>query len=74
MHHLESKHLRLVNYSCADNQVTGSAKSDSGRGMVQNQVEATDQQIDRLVYELYGLSDEDMAVVEGLAEEAPVLR
>ncbi|MFH1267652.1 MAG: hypothetical protein ABIK89_18205 [Planctomycetota bacterium] len=28
------------------------------------QIEATDRQIDRLVYELYGLSDEEIAIVE----------
>jgi hypothetical protein len=29
------------------------------------QIEATDEAIDALVYELYGLTDEDVAVVEG---------
>ena len=32
--------------------------------MLQRQIEATDRQIDRLVYELYGLSDEEIAIVE----------
>ncbi len=33
--------------------------------MIQRQIVATDRQIDNLVYELYGLSDEEVAVVEG---------
>ncbi|HQD25197.1 MULTISPECIES: hypothetical protein [Methanoculleus] len=28
-------------------------------------IDATDQEIDRLVYELYGLTEEEIAVVEG---------
>ena len=30
----------------------------------QRQIEATDREIDRLVYELYGLSDEEVRIVE----------
>jgi len=33
--------------------------------VLQHQIEATDKQIDALVYELYGLTDEEIAVVEG---------
>ena len=33
--------------------------------VLQRQVEATDRQIDALVYEFYGLTDEEIAVVEG---------
>jgi len=32
--------------------------------LYQRQIEATDRQIDALVYELYGLSEEEMAIVE----------
>jgi len=31
---------------------------------VSRQMEATDREIDRLVYELYGLSDEEVRIVE----------
>jgi len=31
----------------------------------QRQIDATDRQIDRLVYELYGLTDEEIGIVEG---------
>jgi len=33
--------------------------------MLQTQIEATDTQIDMLVYELYGLTDDEIKVVEG---------
>ena len=33
--------------------------------MLQRQIEATDRQIDQLVYELYGLTEEEIAIVEG---------
>jgi hypothetical protein len=32
---------------------------------LQRQIEATDRQIDRLVYGLYGLTAEEIAIVEG---------
>lgn len=32
------------------------------------QIEATDRQIDRLVYELYGLTDEEIGIVEEAGE------
>jgi len=41
------------------------AKVPSEKELLGRQIEATDRQIDRLVYELYGLTDEEIAVVEG---------
>jgi hypothetical protein len=32
---------------------------------LQHPIEATDRQIDRLVYELYGLMEEEIEIVEG---------
>jgi len=32
---------------------------------LQRQIEAVDRQIDALVYELYGLTEEEIAIVEG---------
>jgi len=43
------------------------AKSESEKAVLQNAVTATDQQIDALVYELYGLTDEEIQLVEGNA-------
>ena len=33
--------------------------------LYQRQIQATDRRIDALVYELYGLTEEEIAVVEG---------
>ena len=33
--------------------------------LYQRQIEATDRQIDALVYKLYGLGEEEVAIVEG---------
>jgi hypothetical protein len=35
------------------------------KAMMQQQIEATDKQIDALVYDLYGLTDAEIALVEG---------
>ena len=40
------------------------AKTPHGRTAIQRQIEATDQQIDRLVYELYELTDDEIRLVE----------
>jgi len=41
------------------------ATSESQKATLQNAVTSTDQQIDQLVYELYGLTKEEIALVEG---------
>ena len=41
------------------------ATADSEKAMLQNAVTATDQQIDALVYELYGLAEDEIKLVEG---------
>jgi hypothetical protein len=41
------------------------AKTDAERQTLQNAVTATDQHIDALVYELYGLTPEEIALVKG---------
>jgi hypothetical protein len=41
------------------------AKTPPDRTALQRQVVATDKQIDRLVYELYGLTEEEIGIVEG---------
>jgi len=33
--------------------------------MLQRQIQATDDQIDRLVFELYGLTEDEIKIVEG---------
>ena len=38
-----------------------------GNHKLQRQIDATDQEIDRLVYDLYGLTEEEIGIVEGRA-------
>ena len=45
-----------------------SAKSDGDRATLQNAVAATDRAIDALVYELYGLTPDEIALVEASAK------
>ncbi len=44
------------------------AKSDTERAALQNAIQKTDRDIDKLVYELYGLTPEEIALVEGVAD------
>jgi hypothetical protein len=41
------------------------AQTAHDREMIQRQIDATDKQIDALVYQLYGLTDEEIKIVEG---------
>ena len=41
-----------------------SAKRPQEKEQLRRQIEATDRQIDQLVYELYGLSDDEIKIVE----------
>jgi hypothetical protein len=41
------------------------ATSESEKAALQNAVTTTDAEIDRLVYELYGLTEEEIRIVEG---------
>jgi uncharacterized protein (UPF0335 family) len=43
------------------------AKTAHQKTVLKRQIEATDRQIDRLVYELYELTDEEIAIVEEAA-------
>lgn len=45
--------------------VRRAATADSENALLQDAVTATDQQIDALVYELYGLTDDEIKLVEG---------
>ena len=41
------------------------AKTPDDKTRLQRQINVTDNKTDQLVYELYGLSEEDISVVEG---------
>jgi hypothetical protein len=41
------------------------ARTEQEKIVIQRQIEAADKQIDALVYELYGLTEEEIRIVEG---------
>ena len=41
------------------------AATDHEKNLIERQIEVTDRQIDTLIYELYGLTDEEIRIVEG---------
>ena len=42
------------------------AKTDHEKTIIQRQIDGTDRRIDELVYELYGLTEEEIKIVEGV--------
>jgi len=57
--------VQLVDSMLALNKQLDEAKSASQKEVIQRQIDATDKEIDRLVYELYGLTEEEIKIVEG---------
>ena len=49
------------------NKRLAAAKAAHEKEVLAGMIDATDRQIDTLVYELYGLTEEEIAVVEGAA-------
>ncbi len=41
-----------------------SGKTDHNKNLIQRQIDYTDNEIDKLVYELYNLTDEEIKIVE----------
>ena len=63
-----SRHTRmveLVETMLGLQRQLSSARTADAKTLIERQIAATDKQIDRLVYDLYGLSDADIAIVEG---------
>lgn len=58
--------VMLVEQMLSLNKQLSAAKTDHEKTFVQRQIDATDTQIDRLVYELYELSAEEIRIVEGV--------
>ncbi|MBE0428397.1 MAG: N-6 DNA methylase [Thermoleophilia bacterium] len=57
--------VALVNRMLDLNKQLQSAKTGHAKTTLQRQIDATDRQIDRLVYELYDLTDDEIKIVEG---------
>jgi hypothetical protein len=56
--------VRLVEQMLGLHKQFAKAKTTHDQAMLQGQIAATDRQIDRLVYELYGLTEEEIRIVE----------
>ena len=65
--HAHDKLVALVEKMLALHQQLAAAKTPQDTNLLQRQINATDKQIDQLVYALYGLTDEEIALVEGSA-------
>jgi hypothetical protein len=59
------KNLReLVDSMLQAHQTLAAAKTHHDKNLIQRQIDATDKQIDQLVYELYGLTEKEIRIVE----------
>jgi len=59
------KNLReLVDSMLQAYQTLAAAKTEHEQSLIQRQINATDKQIDQLVYELYGLTEKEIRIVE----------
>ncbi len=58
------KLIDLANQMLAMNKKLSEAKTPQAKDMLQRQIEATDKQIDQLVYKLYDLTEEEIKIVE----------
>jgi len=58
------KMVNLVQTMLDLHKPLAAAKTDHEKSFIQRQIDATDRQIDQLVYELYGLTDEEIRIVE----------
>ena len=58
------KMVSLVTHILELNRYLPQCKTDQERRLVQQEIDATDVRIDALVYELYGLTAEEITVVE----------
>jgi hypothetical protein len=57
--------VNLVDSMLALHKQLAAAKSTAHKAILQRQMDATDAEIDRLVYDLYGLTEQEIAIVEG---------
>jgi hypothetical protein len=56
--------VELVHRMVASSKQIVAAKTDHERTVLERQIDATDREIDQLVYELYGLTDDEIKIVE----------
>jgi hypothetical protein len=63
--------VKLVESMLNLHQQLAAAKSEAQKAVILHQIDATDAMIDRLVYDLYGLTAEEIAIVEQATVKAP---
>jgi phosphate uptake regulator len=65
-----ARHDRMVELAASmlDLHKQASSGTDNDKMLLARQIEATDRQIDRLVYELYDLTEEEIGIVEEAAK------
>ena len=56
--------VSLVDRMLALHKQLHEAKTSQDKTVIQREIDMTDRQIDNLVYELYGLTDEEIQIVE----------
>ncbi len=64
---LHDRVVKLVETIQSLHEKLSKARTADDKTLIQRQIDATDRQIDRLVYELYGLTEAEIAIVEGAA-------
>lgn len=62
--------VSLVEHILAQHRALAAANTPHDRTNLQRQIDATDMQIDALVYELYGLTDDEIMTVEARGKQA----
>ncbi len=62
---LHDRMVELVEQMLSLHKQLAAAKTPPEKTVLQQQIAATDRQIDQLVYELYGLTEEEVRIVEG---------
>ena len=60
-----NKLVSLVSSMLDLNKKLPFARDDQEKTLLARQIDSTDRQIDKLVYELYGLTEEEIKIVEG---------
>ena len=64
-----NKIIALVDHMLVFHQNLSNAKTENERKIIQRQINATDKQIDQLVYKLYGLTKEEINIIEESLKE-----
>ena len=57
--------VQLVEQMLVLHKQLAEVKTGHEQTLIQRQIDATDRQIDKLVYELYGLTEDEIKIVEG---------